>query len=191
MKSIIHFNQIRTLWVAILTLGATLAGQAQNGTLELDTAEADMKTAKATVTAYEEQNWEQLRSYLSANASIFGLASFDSLNVEETINYWAKGSETAIPSLKKETWLGVSVPTGPKKGNWVYTWGINTLKYPSGASITFPYHLALKINNSKVEEAHFYYDNMKIIREMGYAISPPLEDEDLESLEGLNLEERE
>lgn len=187
MKTTYPSKMTPSLWVGVLMLMATITGQAQNGTLDYATADADLKTAKATVTAYEEQNWDKLRTYLSDDATIFGLASFDSLNVDETLAYWAKGSETAIPTLNEQTWLGVSIPDGPRKGNWVYTWGVNTLKYPGGTSITFPYHLALKMSNNKVEEAYFYYDNMKIIREMGYAISPPLEDEDSESLEGLNI----
>lgn len=40
------------------------------------------------------------------------------------------------------------------------------------------------MEDNKVAETHFYYDNSKIIRGMGYAISPPIEDEeeDLDSL---------
>lgn len=163
---------------------------AQNESLDYSTSVNDLETAKATVQAYEDQNWEKLRTFLKEDATIFGLASFDSLNVDETIAYWTKGSEQAAPRLTDQTWLAVSVSNGPKEGNWVYHWGQNTLSYSSGEKISFPYHLALKIAENKVEEAHFYYDNMKIIREMGYAISPPLEDGDgVEEVIDVNFEE--
>lgn len=145
--------------------------------LTYTTADADLQTAKATVAAYERGDWEKLRSNLSEDAVIYGLGNFDSLNVDETISYWTKGREKAFPTLDEAgTWLAVSIPEGPGKGNWVYHWGVNTLTYDNGETITFPYHVAIKIEDNKVAETHFYYDNMKIIRHLGYALSPPLQD---------------
>lgn len=178
MKTRSYFQSMLPLWLVLFLLFSAFPMYAQQETLKHATAEEDLKTAKETVDAYEEQDWEKLRGYLSPNAIIFGLASFDSLNVEETLSYWNKGSELAAPELDNQTWLAVSYNEGPRKGNWVYTWGRNTLKYTTGETISFPYHLALKIEYNKVAEAHFYYDNNKIIREMGYAISPPLEELD-------------
>ncbi len=147
-------------------------------TLQYPTAANDLNTAKATVKAYETGNWEDLRNFLDEDARIYGLGNFDSLNVDQTINYWKKGRETANPTLAEEsTWLGVSIEEGPQQGNWIFHWGMNTLTYENGEEIDFPYHVAMRIENDKVVESHFYYDNMKIIRGLGYAISPPLEDE--------------
>lgn len=156
-------------------------------TLQYPTAEEDLNTAKETVKAYEEGRWEDLRSYLHEDARIYGLGSFDSLNVDQTINYWEKGRETATPTLSEEgTWMSVSIEEGTKEGNWIFHWGMNTLKYESGETITFPYHVAMRIEKDKVVESRFYYDNMKIIRGLGYAISPPLEDKDPEDYDDKN-----
>lgn len=141
------------------------------------------ETAKETVKAYEAGNWEVLRKNAAPDAMFYNLGSYDSLTLDQTINYWTKGRETATPVLTDDgVWMVTSVPDGPRKGNWVLHWGKNTLSYPAGETISFPYHVALKFKDEKVQEAHFYYDNNRIIRAMGYEIQPPMQDlnEDLE-----------
>ena len=169
--------------IFFLCFSLSVIGQVENQNLQYPNSEVDFETAKATVKAYESGNWDDLRSFLKEDAKIFGLGNYDSLNVDQTINYWTKGRETAIPSLSEEgQWLAVSNSEGPQEGNWIYHWGVNTLTYNNGEKVTFPYHVALKIEDKKVAESHFYYDNMKIIRAMGYAISPPVQ-ETTENLE--------
>ena len=188
MKTNSYFQYMLSAGLAIFLLAFTSTATAQNETLDYATSVEDLETAKETVQAYEAQDWQKLRTYLKEDARIYGLASFDSMDVDGTISYWSKGSETASPELKDKTWLAVAIPDGPREGHWVYHWGVNTLSYTNGERITFPYHIALKIEDNKVEEAHFYYDNMKIIRDMGYAISPPLEDgEPVEEVLDLNF----
>ena len=189
MKTRSFFLTMLSAGLAIFMTAFTYTANAQNETLDYSTSVEDLKTAKATVQAYEDQDWDELRTYLKDDARIYGLASFDTLDVDQTIRYWKKGTDKAIPDLAEETWLAVAIPEGIRQGNWVYHWGVNTLSYATGEKIIFPYHIALKIDQNKVEEAHFYYDNMKIIREMGYAISPPLEDgEPVEEVLDLNFE---
>lgn len=189
MKTESYFQNMLSAGLAIFIVAFTSTAIAQNETLDYATSVEDLETAKATVQAYEAQDWQKLRTYLKEDAQIFGLASFDSMDVDGTLSYWSKGSEKASPELKDKSWLAVAIPDGPREGHWVYHWGVNTLSYTNGEKITFPYHIALKIEDNKVEEAHFYYDNMKIIRDMGYAISPPLEDgEPVEEVLDLNFE---
>ncbi|WP_029038506.1 nuclear transport factor 2-like protein [Salinimicrobium xinjiangense] len=175
--------------VLIVMIGILLCwhpGLAQvdgNVSLEFDNKEEAMETAQETVRAYETGNWETLRKNVHDGAHFYNLGSYDSLSLEQTINYWKKGRETATPILSKDgAWLAVSVPEGPRKGNWILHWGNNTLRYPNGETISFPYHVAQKFKDSKVSEVHFYYDNNRIIRAMGYEIQPPMgiEEEDPE-----------
>lgn len=136
-----------------------------------------IQTAKEVVEAYEMGNWEVLRKNASPEAMFYNLGSYDSLSLDQTINYWTKGRETATPVLVDDgVWLTNEVPEGPRKGKWVLHWGKNTLTYPAGETISFPYHVAIKFKEEKVQEVHFYYDNNRIIRAMGYEIQPPLED---------------
>ena len=163
----------------VLFFSFTAIGQPETSIgLEYPGAQKDLSTAKATVKAYQEGNWENLRANLKEDAIIYGLGNYDSLNVDETISYWIKGRKAATPTLAEdETWITARIAEGPQKGNWVFHWGINTLTYEDGEKITFPYHVSMRMEDNKVAETHFYYDNMKIIRKMGYAISPPLEEE--------------
>lgn len=136
-----------------------------------------MTTARETVKAYETGDWEVLRKHVSPDAMFYNLGSYDSLSLDQTINYWTKGRETATPLLVEDgVWLANEIPDGPRKGKWILHWGNNTLTYPRGETVSFPYHVALKFRDEKVQEVHFYYDNNRIIRAMGYEIQPPLED---------------
>lgn len=145
--------------------------------LDFPLEEQAMQTAKETVEAYETGNWEQLRKNVTSDVIFYNLGSHDSLSLDQTIQYWKKGRETATPVLADDgAWLAVSVPEGPREGDWILHWGNNTLSYPNGETISFPYHVALKFRNDKVGEAHFYYDNNRIIRALGYEIQPPLKE---------------
>ncbi|MHA6281255.1 nuclear transport factor 2-like protein [Salinimicrobium sp. CAU 1759] len=157
-----------------------------DGEISLDFPEEDklMEVARETVKAYETGNWESLRRNSTADARFYNLGSYDSLTVDQTVQYWKKGRETATPVLSEDgVWLGVTVPEGPRKGNWILHWGTNTLSYPTGETISFPYHVALKFQEDKVGQYHFYYDNNRIIRALGYEIQPPLEEEEKDFLE--------
>lgn len=151
----------------------------QTGIAQVTAEEEIMEIAKETVEAYEAGNWEVLRKHVSPDAMFYNLGSYDSLTLDQTINYWTKGRETATPILVEDgVWLENEIREGPRKGNWVLHWGNNTLTYPHGETVSFPYHVALRFRNEKVQEVHFYYDNNRIIRAMGYEIQPPLEDPD-------------
>lgn len=150
------------------------------------------KVARETVKAYETGNWEALKNNTSNNVQFYNLGSFDSLDINQTIQYWQKGRETATPVLSDDgVWLAVAVPQGPREGNWVLHWGTNTLSYPTGETVTFPYHVALKFFEDKVTQVHFYYDNNRIIRALGYEIQPPFEEKEDDFLEGYDGNENE
>lgn len=147
--------------------------------LDFPSEEKIIETAKATVRAYEMGDWETIRRNSTSNAVFYNLGTFDSLDVDQTINYWQKGRETATPVLAEDgSWLPVNIQEGPRKGTWVLHWGNNTLTYPNGETISFPYHVAFKFDGNNVEQVHFYYDNNKIIRGLGHEILAPLSDED-------------
>ncbi|WP_037325469.1 hypothetical protein [Salinimicrobium terrae] len=180
-------KKILLLWIValgVLSVYQPVAAQVDDRTsLDFPQEEELIRTAKETVEAYETGNWETLRKNSAVDAMFYNLGSYDSLNLEKTIAYWSKGREIATPVLDKDgVWLGISVPEGPREGNWILHWGTNTLRYPNGETISFPYHVALKFRENKVSQAHFYYDNNRIIRALGYEIQPPFDEEQDDSL---------
>ncbi len=185
MKTKAYQNSTVCALTGMILLFLIITSHAQtnnSATVNYPAAEDDLSTAKATVMAYETADWDELRSMLSPDAQIYGLGNNDSLDVDGTITYWSRGRDDASPELSENgIWLPVSMEQGPAQGNWVLYWGNNTLTYKNGESISFPFHVAMKIEDGLVNEVHFYYDNMKIIRALGYAISPPLEDEEDEN----------
>lgn len=183
MKATYQYSaRYATAGILLLFLSMTAVAQTNNSaSLKYLAAQEDLTVAQATVQAYETGDWDELRSHLSPEAKIYGLGNTDTLTVDETLTYWSRGRDDATPTLSENgTWLTVSMEEGPRKGNWVMYWGTNTLTYRNGEDISFPFHVSMKMEDNQVIEAHFYYDNMKIIRSLGYAISPPLEEEEKE-----------
>lgn len=187
------YKLLRRCTLVILLISAPMlySQVPEKARLDYPEAEQNMSTVKKAMEAYEKGNWELLRNTVTADARFYNLGSFDSLSLDQTVDYWKKGRETAIPTLAEDqVWLPIHISEGPRKGNWVLHWGSNTLKYPDGETLSFPYHIATKLEGDKVSEIYFYYDNNRIIRAMGYAIEPPLEEEEDEGLEDFKPQEK-
>ena len=191
MKNIHPYNWIVLLITILLfSFGPRVSAQdPEPASLDYPNVKRDIKVVKETIKAYENGNWEELRAHLDKDAMVYNLGSYDSLNVEKTINYWTKGRESATPLISENgIWLGVSVSEGPREGKWILHWGNNTLNYPNGETISFPYHLATLMKDDKISKIYFYYDNSRIIRALGYSIDPPVKDDerddDFENIEG-------
>lgn len=189
MKERSKYFKVSTVFLCCLLifLGQHSAMAQVDGRVSLDFPEEDklMQVARETVKAYEMGNWEALRANAAQDALFYNLGSYDSLSLDQTIEYWTEGRKIATPVLSEDgVWLAVAVPQGPREGNWILHWGSNTLGYPNGEKITFPYHVAIKFRDEKVSQIHFYYDNNKIIRALGYEIRPPFEEEQDNFLEG-------
>lgn len=195
MKDFITHKVLTYICAGLLLLGMQYSLYSQvpdKAVLEYPEADKNMNTVKKAMEAYETGNWDLLRKTMTDDALFYNLGSFDSLTLDQTIEYWKKGRETATPNLaENQIWLPVSVSEGVRQGNWVLHWGSNTLSYPEGETIRFPYHIATKMEGDRISKIYFYYDNNRIIRAMGYAIDPPLQEkDDDEGLEDFRPNER-
>lgn len=174
---------IRSFLCVVVGLFFFFSGNAQIN-IDYPEQEKDLDKAKELVLAYESGDWETLRQLTAEDATFYNLGTYDSLDIDGTIEYWTKGRKTATPVLSDDgTWLAVEVPEGPRQGRWVLHWGENTLNYANGDVISFPYHVALKYDEDKVGEAHFYYDNNRIVRALGFEIQPPLNENEEDNQE--------
>lgn len=163
----------------ILGNSEAFAQKTEDVNVEFPEKQKEMAIARDVVNAYESGNWEALRQNVKEDAYFYNLGSYDSLTVAETVQYWKKGREIATPVLDKDgVWLPVQVKSGPRKGDWVLHWGSNTLNYPNGETISFPYHVAMKFDGDRIGQVYFYYDNNRIIRALGYDIQPPIKEND-------------
>ena len=173
-------------WILILAIVFSLAPSVEGFAQKIEDVnvdfperQQDMKIAEDIVKAYESGNWENLRNNVKEDVFFYNLGISDSLNIDQTIAYWKKGRDIAVPSISEDgVWLPVEVKSGPRKGEWVLHWGYNTLSYHNGETISFPYHVAFKFDGDKINQAYFYYDNNRIIRALGYDIQPPLKEYD-------------
>ena len=95
-----------------------------DGEVSLDFPAEDklLEVAHETVKAYEMGNWEALRKNATKDARFYNLGSYDSLNLDQTIEYWNEGRKIASPVLSEDgVWLAVAVPKAPGKEIGSYT----------------------------------------------------------------------
>jgi limonene-1,2-epoxide hydrolase len=71
--------------------------------------------------------------------------------------------------------FSVSVKDGNQKGDWVLLWGNISSENKSGKTITVPFNSVFKIEDEKIAMEVDYYDNMSIVKQLGYTITPPTE----------------
>lgn len=185
-----QFNLCITLLAVLLFFSfsqTVLSQHTEPATLDYPNVQRDLDAVKETLKAYEQGDWDNLKAHLAEDAMVYNLGTFDSLTVDQTVAYWQKGRKSATPLIAEDgVWLGVYVTEGPREGKWILNWGNNTLTYPNGETLSFPYHLAARMNEDKVAQLYFYYDNSRIVRGLGYSIDPPLKDdeEEIEDFKG-------
>ncbi|MCX2743917.1 hypothetical protein OO013_08570 [Mangrovivirga sp. M17] len=144
--------------------------QAQNN--ELKNGQAELETAKIFVEAYEEADWNTMRSLLSDNSTAYNLGGNQSLDRDSHIDFWEEIRMTLNPKIIEKKWL-VGEYDEQSQGQWIYNWGKNRNTHTNGISVIVPYHLAFLIINNKIHEVHFYYDRLKIIESMDFELTGP------------------
>ncbi len=162
--------------LTLLFLPAMSHGQGDDVTLEFESSAASLETVKNYTTALQEGDANKMNSQFAPNAMIYGLGDADSLNVTQHKTYMLESITNFNHSFSNQTFLPVKVNTAdsPVKGEWVLSWGVNTLtEKETDKKIQVPYHTSCLIENGKITEMYFYYNRLNIVKNLGYTITPP------------------
>jgi ketosteroid isomerase-like protein len=129
-----------------------------------------------TVTNFS--NWlvggdvDKAATLLAPNFKAYGPSPSDSGNTEALVKNW-KANYTMQTNRKVNFVLqSFRVKSGDFKGNWVAAWGDYTFT-SNGKTVTFPYHCAYHLTNGKIDISRIYYDNLYIVQQLGYKVTPP------------------
>jgi len=173
MKTII---QVRVLLVALIFSAAVSVHAqmtAQPGTVENPNAVADMKVVADFTNALVAGDVAQMRSLMGDKFMAYGPAAADSSNAEQYIKGWVEGAyKTATNRKVGFVTQSFKVLQGDLAGNWVSTWGTYTFTQ-DGKNIVVPYQTTFRIADGKIQDSHHYYDNLSIITQLGFTVTPP------------------
>ncbi|GAB2522487.1 hypothetical protein [Spirosoma aerophilum] len=164
--------------LAAILLFVSASAQAQQTTRYKDvvvdnpTAEADMKVVGDFINSLVSGDLRKARSLTAPTYIGRGPAATDSATVDKVIQSWQENRKNQ--SDRKVTFVTQTfkVLSGAQKGNWVSLWGDYTFTQ-AGKTIKFPFQYTAGVADGKILGDRIYYDNLYIISQMGYKVTPP------------------
>ncbi|WP_291370934.1 nuclear transport factor 2 family protein [Cyclobacterium sp.] len=158
-----------------LLLLTTLVSMAQEARLEFQNATKALEVAQTYAQALQEGDVATMNAQFEAGAMIYGLGGgLDSLTVAQHKAYYTESTNTYTHSLSQELYLPVKVTNNWNEGEWILSWGINTLtNKASGKIIEVPYHSASRMENGKITFMRYWYDMLNILETQGFKLNPP------------------
>jgi len=136
-------------------------------------AEADIKTVSDYLnTLLVAGDVDKATAMLSANYMGYGPGPDDSVNLQTTTDDWKQNitrQQNRKVNFVAETF---NVKSGDLSGHWVSTWGTYSFTQ-DGKDIKFPFQYTAHVTNGKIDQDRVYYDQMYILKTLGYTITPP------------------
>ena len=136
-------------------------------------AEADIKIVSDYLTTLiDNGDVDKAASMLTTNFMGYGPGPQDSANLQITIDIWKKN--VAVQENRKVNFVAetFNVKSGVLAGNWVSVWG-NYSCSQNGKDLKFPFQYTAHVSNGKIDQDRVYYDQLYIIKALGYSITPP------------------
>ncbi|WP_332913840.1 nuclear transport factor 2 family protein [Algoriphagus boritolerans] len=153
----------------------TLVALAQEVTLEFQNAATALEVVQKYTKALQAGDVATMNAQFASNAMIYGLGGgLDSLTVAQHKEYYTTSTNTYKHSLSQELYLPVKVTNNWNEGEWILTWGTNTLtNKATGKTIVVPYHTAGRVMNGKIVFLRYWYDMLNILETQGFKVTPP------------------
>lgn len=144
-------------------------------TLEFANAATAMEVVQNYTKALQAGDVGTMTAQFAPDAMTYGLGgALDSLTVTQFREFYTNSTNQYKHSLSQELYLPVKVTNNWNEGEWVLSWGVNTLtNKETGKVISIPYHTAHRIANGKITFSRYYYDNLNVVSGQGFEIKSP------------------
>ncbi len=161
-----------------LMFGVTLSkAQEPKVSLDFDNGKTATETLKKYVTALQNADVEGVAALMTKDAIVYGLGGgLDSLNTTQHKAYWVNSLANYKHNISKDLYLPVKVENNWNEGEWLLTWGINTLENNKTGIVTpVPYHIASLIVDGKITTMRYFLDYKSLFTKQGYTLIAPSE----------------
>lgn len=164
-----------TLVFALLLMLTSLISKAQDVTLEFPNAATALEVVQTYVKALHAGDVSKMDAQLAPDIMVHGLGGgLDSLTRAQHKEYFTNSTTQYKHSISGELYLPVKVTNNWNEGEWVLSWGTNTLtNKETGKTIVVPYHTASTVVNGKVTYMRYWYDMLNILETQGFTVTPP------------------
>ena len=165
-----------TLLLVVITLTLCITNaQEPKVSLEFDNGKTATETIKKYVTALQNADAEGITALMNKDAMVYGLGGgLDSLNTMKHKAYWINSLANYKHSISNDLYLPVKVENNWNEGEWLLTWGVNTIENNNTGIVTpVPYHIASLIVDGKITTMRYYLDYIGLLTKQGYTVTPP------------------
>lgn len=140
--------------------------------VENPTYEEDIKVVTDYVNAITNNNMAVVESLLADDYVGSGPSNGDTQTKAELIESWKEAHKVRTNENNEYVYNTFRVLEGDLKGDWVSVWGTYTFT-ENGKDISLPYQFTAHVKDKKIQKSVIYYDNLAVIKAMGYEITPP------------------
>ena len=166
-----------TMVFVLLMMLMPLISNAQEptSTLEFQNAAKALEVVQKYTKALQAGDVATMNAQLAPGAMIYGLGGgLDSLTVAQHREYYTNSTNQYKHTLSQELYLPVKVTNNWNEGEWVLSWGTNTIQdKKTGNTIVVPYHTVGRVENGKIVFLRYWYDMWNIMESQGYELKPP------------------
>ena len=135
-------------------------------------AEADIKLVSDYVNKLVAGDVDKATSMLASNFIGYGPGPADSGNVQKVAEGW-KYSDSVQQNRKVDFVAQTfNVKSGDLAGHWVAMWCTYSFTQ-NGKDVKFPYQYTARVKNGKINRDNIYYDQLYILKALGYTVTPP------------------
>lgn len=164
-----------TLVIAAILLLSPFTSYSQSGnvTLEYPNSATSLEVVQKYLNALQNGNVDAMNSQFSRDAMIYNLGGApDSLNIAQHKEFYTNSTSQFTHKISRDLYLPVKVTDNWNEGEWVLTWGVNTVTdKTTKKTIEIPYHVAYMVKDGKINQAFYYYDMLNILEKQGYSVT--------------------
>ncbi len=144
-------------------------------TLEFQNAAKALEVVQKYTKALQAGDVATMDAQLAPGAMVYGLGGgLDSLTKAQHKAYYTNSTNQFKHTLTGELYLPVKVTNSWNEGEWVLSWGTNTVQNKTtGKAITIPYHTAGVVVDGKITFMRYWYDMLNVLQGQGYEVNPP------------------
>jgi len=143
--------------------------------LEFKNAATANKLIQNYIAALQKGDIDAMNAQLNEKAMIYGLGGgSDSLTVTQHKEYFTNSTNQYTHTISGDLYLPLKVENNWNAGEWVLSWGTNTIKdKKTGEIIEIPYHIAALVDGGKIVWMRYFYDMLDIVQSQGFTLIPP------------------
>lgn len=143
---------------------------------ENPTAEEDLKVVSNYLDAIVNNKMDVVATLLADDYVSSGPSHGDTSTKTEEIENWKAAHKLRTNQKNEYVYNTFRVLEGDYKGDWVSIWGTYTFT-ENGTEIVLPYQYTAMVEKGKIKSSVIYYDNLAVVRAMGYTLTPPAKKE--------------